>query len=474
MELAKDIELVIYRKIRYDVREPERVPTLSFDFFFQIRVGFDDDVEEIDRVLAMAKHVNDNPTIVREAVRDIIAVPMSELNDGVQARKHLMLNPNTAVSYYNEMDSKFGASADAGNDDDERRMLIAMWIRDNYAEMDEIEKFVAYYKYIEPMLGRAGAVFRIFGANAAINPETGEPRAWWDLIQNERQRRGVGLASSEAPVNESVEDQIARIDALLNEKESPIDLRIYKTQVGCSVDSSIGGADMEIETQIRGIEGVTTVRGIADSKRPVSPTSDYTVYEIKFELMGASSRKEYREKVLFPGLRKVAGLNIIDWSSIHRTNVRGTIRTVREAMLREYGGDIGNFGGVAGAMAHGGRPDSRTMPTPRPTIQQMIDDWSEGGVQLYDTPMDSTNMRYNVMMPVEDLVPLCSQTYRGDHNDFMGRYQNFIRNGADSPVYLAIGQNGRASVTGNEDIIWFAQKAGQKEVPVFISYQKQV
>jgi hypothetical protein len=114
------------------------------------------------------------------------------------------------------------------------------------------------------------------------------------------------------------------------------------------------------------------------------------------------------------------------------------------------------------------------MPTPRPTIQQMIDDWSEGGVQLYDTPMDSTNMRYNVMMPVEDLVPLCSQTYRGDHNDFMGRYQNFIRNGADSPVYLAIGQNGRASVTGNEDIIWFAQKAGQKEVPVFISYQKQV
>jgi hypothetical protein len=181
MELAKDIELVIYPKVRYDVREPDRVPTLSFDFFFQIRVGFDDDVEEIDRLMAMAKHINDNPTIVREAVRDIIAVPMSELNDGVQARKHLMLNPNTAVSYYNEMDSKFGASADAGNDDDERRMLIAMWIRDNYAQMDEIEKFVAYFKYIEPMLGRAGAVFRIFGANAAINPETGEPRAWWDL-----------------------------------------------------------------------------------------------------------------------------------------------------------------------------------------------------------------------------------------------------------------------------------------------------
>ena len=50
-------------------------------------------------MLAMAKHINDNPTIVREAVRDIIAVPMSELNDGVQATKIFrLLNPNTAVS----------------------------------------------------------------------------------------------------------------------------------------------------------------------------------------------------------------------------------------------------------------------------------------------------------------------------------------------------------------------------------------
>ena len=99
----------------------------------------------------MAKHINDNPTIVREAVRDIIAVPMSELGAGTWALKNKIQNPNTAVSYYNEMDSKFGASADAGNDDDERRMLIAMWIRDNYAQMDDLEKFVAYYKYISPV-----------------------------------------------------------------------------------------------------------------------------------------------------------------------------------------------------------------------------------------------------------------------------------------------------------------------------------
>ena len=468
MELAKDIELVIYPKIRYDVREPNRVPTLSFDFFFQIRVGFDDNVEEIDRVLAMAAHINDNPTIVREAVRDIIAVPMSELNDGVQARKSKLLNPNTAVSYYNEMDSKFGASAAAGNDDDERRMLIAMWIRDNYAQMDEIEKFVAYWKYIIPMLGLDGQVFRIFGANAAINPDTGEPRNWYDLVQNERQRRGVGLAGS-SPVNESIEDQIARIDALLNEKESPIDLRIYRTQVGCSVDSGIAGADMEVETQIRGIDGVTTVKSLVDSKRPLTANTEYVVYEIKFELMGATSRKEYREVVLFPGLRRIPGLNIIDWTSIHRTNVRGTIRTVRE----NY--DVSNVAGLGGSLAAvAGRAPTPAMPTPRPALQKMIDDWSEGGVQLYDAPMNTNSMRYTVMMPVDELAPLISATYRGDRNDFNGRYRYFIKDGPQNPVYLAIGQNRRAKITGNEDLVWFAKKSGLEELPVFISYQKQV
>ena len=470
MELAKDIELVIYPKVRYDVREPERIPTLSFDFFFQIRVGFDDDVEEIDRVLAMAKHINDNPTIVREAVRDIIAVPMSELNDAVQAKKSRILNPNTAVSYYNQMNSKFGASADAGNDDDERRMLIAMWIRDNYAQMDEIEKFVAYFKYIAPMLGDGGQVFRIFGANAAINPETGEPRAWWDLVQNERQRRGVGLAGS-SPVNESIEDQIARIDALLNEKESPIDLRIYKTQVGCSVDTSVGGAEMEIETQIRGIDGVTTVKSLVDTKRPLTANSDYVVFEIKFELIGAASRKEYREAVLFPGLRRIPGINIIDWSSIHRTNVRGTIRTVRENKINELRGGFGmGYGGSSTAYAGTSDP----LPTPRLSLSQVAQDWMQGGVQIYDMPTNVNDMRYHVMVPVEELWQYCSRVHRGDGNTFDAGYTRFIRDGARLPVYLAVGQNGRVKITGNEDLVWFAKRAGLEELPVFISYQKQV
>ena len=469
MELAKDIELIIYPKIRHDVREPERVPTLSFDFTFLVRVDFDDNVEEIDSVLAMLHHINDNPDIVREAARDILLVPMSEMGNVVHARKHILGRSNTVTDFFQKMDSIYGAAADAGSDDmSERFMLISMWLRDNWEQMDLLERFVADAIYITPMLART---FRGHSMAGAIDPDTGKPRNWDEYVQKERVRRGVGLASKETPVNESIEEQIARIDALLNEKESPIDLRIYKTQIGCSVDRGVGGAEQEMETQIRGIEGVTTVRSVAESKRSLTSTNEYMVFEIKFELMGASSRKEYREAVLFPGLRRISGLNIIDWTSIHRTNVRGTIRTVREDIVKEL---RGGFGSGQGGPTSAHQGISQPLPTPKLSIQAVIEDWKEAGVQAYDAPMNTDDMRYHVMVSTEELWLFKSKTYRDDFDTFDTGYIRFISDGARLPVYLAVGQNGRAKITGNEDLVWFAKRAGLEELPVFISYQKQV
>ena len=57
--------------------------------------------------------------------------------------------------------------------------------------------------------------------------------------------------------------------------------------------------------------------------------------------------------------------------------------------------------------------------------------------------------------------------------NFSNKY--FIKTGPQAPVYLSIGKvNRTAKVTGGEDLIWFAKKAGLKELPVFISYQRQV
>jgi hypothetical protein len=281
------------------------------------------------------------------------------------------------------------------------------------------------YEWAGPSYGR---IYQSFAS-----PDSARYEVW----DEDPEPRAV-QAGMPTPANESIEEQIERINNMLNEKESPIDLRIYRTQIGCALDTTIGGAEMEIETQIRGIEGITTVRLIADTKRRLTPTTQYVVYEIKFELLGAASRKEYREAILFPGLRRVPGLNIVDWTLIHRTNVRGTVRTVRENLLKEFG-----FTNTPYTSQHS---NMNQMVTPRPALQTMIDDWSEGGVQLYDMPT----------------------------RDFRARYHRFIKKGAQLPVHLSIGQNGRAVITGNEDLVWFAQKAGLEELPVFIRYQKQV
>ena len=147
---------------------------------------------------------------------------------------------------------------------------------------------------------------------------------------------------------------------------------------------------------------------------------------------------------------------------MHRTNKRGTIRTVRESKKKElYEFAIPDYA-------------SSKMVTPAVSLDGVLEDWVEGGVQIYDVPTNTTDMQYHVMVPVEELWPYASRIYRGTKTDFDGRYKYFIKDGARMPVYVAVGQNGRIKITGNEDYVWFAKKSGLKELPVFFSYQKQV
>ena len=163
---------------------------------------------------------------------------------------------------------------------------------------------------------------------------------------------------------------------------------------------------------------------------------------------------------------------------MHRINVRGTIRTVREQkVIKEYigGSAVSNFGGMAGALGSVRQSNQGTMPTPTPSIDKVLSDWVDGSVQIYDAPTDTSNMTYHVMIPVSELWQYVSNKYfRAPKDGFDGMYQNFIKNGADAPVYVAVGKNNRVKITGNEDLIWYAQKAGLEELPVFFSYQKQV
>jgi len=260
---------------------------------------------------------------------------------------------------------------------------------------------------------------------------------------------------------ESIEDQIERIDKLLQEKDPTYDLRIYSVKLDCSLAKDRGGEMQEAQTEIRGIEGVTTVRTVGDARRGANQ-SLFATLEIKFELLGSIGRVKYRDRVLVPGLMRVKGLSILRLSPMHRTNKRGTIRTVRESKKKElYEFAFADY-------------TSPQMVTPAVSLDGVLEDWMEGGVQVYDVPMNTNEMQYHVMVPVEELWPHASRMYRGTKTDFDGRYTHFIKTGARMPVYVAVGQNGRIKITGNEDLVWFARKSGLKELPVFFSYQKQV
>ena len=108
------------------------------------------------------------------------------------------------------------------------------------------------------------------------------------------------------------------------------------------------------------------------------------------------------------------------------------------------------------------------------SIEDIMMDWADGGVKLYDEVAPNNLMAYHVMYPVEELLDYLGREFRAPMDAFDGMYQQFIKNGPTAPVYVALGKNKRAKITGGEDIVWFAKRAGLKEVPVFFSYQRQV
>jgi hypothetical protein len=244
----------------------------------------------------------------------------------------------------------------------------------------------------------------------------------------------------------------------LDEKREPIDLRIYKVSLGVLVDYNMAGTDGQIENQIRGIREVTTVSHTADKQKKQSDSLTFRVYEIKFELSGQQSRHTYRDLTLVPSIHKeVDGVKVIE---------RGQVSPVKAKSIKEWAVSTGH--------AAVSNPHSPTMPTPSLSLQDVLRDWVDGSVQAYDTPMQTQDMAYHVMVPVDDLWTLCKKYYRGTKTEFQDRYVDFIRDGATAPVYIAVGRNGRIKMTGGEDLVWFAKKSGLQELPVFFSYQRQV
>jgi hypothetical protein len=238
----------------------------------------------------------------------------------------------------------------------------------------------------------------------------------------------------------------------LQEAESLLDVRVYEVDFVMSYPLGLGFEITDIHNIIRAIPDVTTIRSIGNAKR-TQGNRTVSLQHLKFALQGQKNRTEWLRQILLPQIHKIDSK--IKIHRVERADLVSTSKSLRE-----------NWGGSSQ------RP-TQAMRTPRATVQQTLADWVQGGV-MYDMPMHTNLSSYHVMVPVEELEPFMNREPRKHGHHFDAGYENFIANGPLQPIYLAIGKNGRAKITGNEDDLRYALKAGVKEVPVFFSYQRQV
>ena len=498
--LAKDSRFIIEPTTKYHGEGSDSYPNMSINWRYTIGVDHTASTEEVQTVKDIVKYFNENPDMVQHAAMETIRDAMAGTAATAKATKADVLSGTKPGEAIRAIDDRHGPRAMAGDDiNAEQMILTAKWIKDNFDQMSEPEKYVAWFHFLKPMKENyyRPHLNPIYIGDESDEGAVGQPVKWVELVQKQmkkmktfsgtvRKYSGVphgetqtGTLGEPQPaggpvvrnargerIAESVEDQIMRIDKILQEKDPNYDLRIYGITIDVALSKDVGGEVQETQTEIRGINGVTTVRTVGDMTQKGQALSGQ--FEIKFEILGAMSRVKYRDKILVPGMMQIRGLRILRVSPMHRTNRRGTIRTVREVLVNEMGGLAGNLGALRKQ-----RPQT-TMTTPRKMLDDIATDWRDGGVMAYDAPMDSTDMRYHVMMPVEELLPYISREFRAPKDAYDGMYQQFIKNGARAPVFVAVGKNGRIKVTGNEDLIWFAKRSGLQELPVFLSYQSQV
>jgi hypothetical protein len=90
---------------------------------------------------------------------------------------------------------------------------------------------------------------------------------------------------------------------------------IYKTVTKLRINNARGGDITQLINEVRGIEGVTTVKHKADYARKTD-TFNFIILEIKYELMGSDANPiSYIKKTLVPSIRKIQGVDIQDIQS---------------------------------------------------------------------------------------------------------------------------------------------------------------
>lgn len=413
----------------------------------ELTFGPKDTQERFDKVFAFMSFLDKHPQMVKQGAIDALA-------DRVQSYDQQKKAATAAVPTDAEYKERSKQVLEKYKDRDRQlpyAEAIIGFFDKYWVNMNDYEKKTAYDWYLERM--RRGTQ-----RPSSISDAAGVPANWNTIVKQTMARLGVqpdDYLSYDPTTSGMLREAIgAQAD------REPIDQRVYKVNMGVIVDLDKAGIDTQIENEIRGIKEVTTVKHLTEFEKSAGSRRVFRVYEIKFELVGQQSRQTYRDSVLASAInREVSGVKVVD---------RGEVKSAEKRSISEAG--MG-YGHTVPAADINGLP---TNVTPSLSLDAVLQDWVDGGVQVYDVPMNTNSMAYHVMIPSEELWALAGPVYRGTKTDFDGRYKYFIKSGPQAPVYVAVGQNGRMKITGGEDLVWFAKKSGLEQLPVFFSYQKQV
>jgi len=113
-------------------------------------------------------------------------------------------------------------------------------------------------------------------------------------------------------MNISLDTLVEMVEKTLILSEQENTQSIYKTAAKLRINKARGADITQIINEVRGIEGVTTVKHDAVYARKTD-TFDFVIFEIKYELMGADANPvSYMKNTLVPSLRKIQGVDIQD------------------------------------------------------------------------------------------------------------------------------------------------------------------
>jgi len=191
--LAKDSRFIVVTNTQYYPGEEDRLPIMNIQWKYTLGVKPDTSAEEIEVIKSIVKFLDKNPDIVLDAGNDMIAMAIEAMVEHAEKSKKALLSNLGAQTIINNVKSTYGAAADTGDPEAERRIMLVMWLEDKWGSMNEPEKYVAVKQFLIPLNDRTFRIHDNLGS-VEIDDENniGKPRMWDELVQTQYRKMGAG------------------------------------------------------------------------------------------------------------------------------------------------------------------------------------------------------------------------------------------------------------------------------------------